>query len=488
MPIPTQEQLTKINQFTQVPLTSENVYVFPNMMIDDQVTAYSSVISPALLQTFQKNAQRGVALLMNHNNRQLPVGRSFDAEIRYDTDSETGRPITSLYGDFYIDLGRNTQGGISTDDVGKGIDAGTTFDTSIGFNAEHWDCSICGNDIRNWFSCEHIPGEKYVISKNGMDTIETCLVIVGADGAGELLENSLVYAGACNRATITKGSFSADSVSDSDIGTKLHVVDDFKNIPLDACIYQYYTKDGSVLFTHTEERTNGSQELKKRSEQSMKLEELMQLLAKYGVNGGTPEAVESALQAFVATQGQLTAIQTELATSQSDLSGVRSELTQATEKVTELEGKLAQSETTIGELSSANEVLTEKAGLGETYRADLITKTLEAGVRAQGNSFNQPLFSKFLETLSIDEIKGALAGFEAQVAERFAGARTSETNGGNGQRFSANPQSEADFESEEAFRAHIAQEAATYAKENNLSIAVASKEVMKKYSSVRSDT
>jgi hypothetical protein len=487
MPIPTPEQLSQINRFTQVPLTAENTYVFPNMMIDDQVTSYSSVLSPALLHTFQKNAQRGVALLMNHNNRELPVGRSFDAEIRQDTNPENGQPITSLYGSFYFDLGRNTQGGITTDDIGKGIDAGTTFDTSIGFNADHWDCSICGSDIRDWYSCEHVPGEKYVVTKNGMDSVETCLVIVGADGAGELLENSLVYAGACNRATITKTSFSQTDVSDSEIGTKLHVVEDFKNIPLDASIFQYYTKDGSVLYTQTEERTNGSQELRKRSEQKMLLEQLTGMLSKYGISIDSPEALDAALQAFVSVQGQLSTAQTELATAKADLTASALKATEFETKATTAEGLLAAKDTTIGELETANQELTVKAGLGDTYRADLVTKTLEAGVRANGLSFNQELFGKFLGTLSIDEVKTTLASFEKQTSERFAGSRTSEMTGGNANRTGDQPAIAGDFDTEQELRAHVAEEAVKYAKEFNVSISVASKEVMKKLN-VRSDT
>jgi hypothetical protein len=443
-------------------------------MIDNQVTAYSSKLHPNLLTKFQQDTQRGVGLLMNHNSRTLPVGRSFDAEMSYEA-NDSGDAMVSLNGKFYIDLGRNTQGGMTTDDLAKGIDAGTIFDTSIGFNAHSWECSICNNDIRDWRSCSHYPGEKYVVSRDGEDKAETCYVIVGKDGQGELLENSLVYAGACNRATITKSDFSANGVSDSDNGTKLHLVEDFKDIPLQATIYQYYTKDGSVLFTDTDDRTNGSQELRKRSEQEMELQKVLEVLGQFGVKAGTPEELTTALQAFSGVQEQLSAKEAELATKDQELST-------ANTKVTDLEAQLSQKDETISELTTANEQLTEKAGLAETYRQDLISATIEAGVRAQGNAFNAELFTKFLDTLSIDEIKGAKEGFENEVQEKFAGARFSAPNGTSIRRGSADPQSKEDFADEVEFRNFVADKAAEYAKEHNVNIGEATKLMMKKYS------
>jgi hypothetical protein len=483
VPIPNSEQLALINRFTQVPRTEEDTYVFDNLMIDNGITSYSSTIHPNLLNKFMEDSRRGVGLLTNHNNRQLPVGRSFNAEMRYETNHLTGAQMQSVHGQFYIDLGRNTQSGLSTDDIAKGIDAGTIFDTSIGFNADSWDCSVCSNDIRDWRACEHFPGEKYAVVRNGVDVVETCLVIVGKDGGGELLENSLVYAGACNRATITTSNFSADGVGDvseKENGTKLHLVEDFKNIPLSATIHQYYTKDGSVLFTNTEERTNGSQELKQRSERKMELAQMKEIFSKFGIQFETAEELSVALQSFADSQS-------ELATVSADLETVKGELAVSGETVTELTSKVSAHEATIAELEVTNSSLVEKAGVAETYRQDLLTRTIESGVRAHGNSFNAELYTKFLSTLSIDEIKGALASFEKEVADRFAGARISTANQNASNRNTGEPTSHADFASEGEFRDFVSEKATEFAKETNVSIKVAMKEMMKKYSADGSD-
>lgn len=475
---PNQEELIKINKFTQVPKTENDVYVFKNMMIDDQPTSYNSKISYNLLNKFMSDSNRGVGLLLNHNSSELPVGRSFDAELKTELGGDGGY-ITSLYGKFYIDLGRNTQGGMTTNDIVKGIDSGTIFDTSIGFTADTWTCSICGNDIRDWQACSHFPGETYAVTQDGKEVQEICYVLVGQDGGGELLENSLVYAGACNRATIIKDTFSRDSVSVNNNGTKLHIVEDFKNLPLDATIYQYYTKDGSVLFTDTENRTNGSEELKKRSEQRMELQKFLEVLSEFDVKVETPEEFSEKLQQFKQVEAELQEKVTELET-------IKEELGQKTETVELLQQKVSEKEEIISELVKSNEELEKKASLADTYRADLTKETIAFGIRAHGNSFNAELFEKFLATLSIEEIKSAKEGFEKEVQEKFAGARVSEQDG-SATRRQPEPTSADDFESEVEFRNFVAEKASQYAKENKVSISEATKSMMKKYSTKGSE-
>ena len=469
---PTQEQLTKINKFAQSPRTEEDTFVFSPLMIDDQVTCYHSTLHPKLLEKLMSDAQLGAPLLMNHNNRQLPVGRSFDAKLQQDV--ENGQIMTSVYGEYYIDLGRMTQGGMSTDDVAKGIDAGTIFDVSIGFNATSWKCSICDHDIRDWMNCSHIPGRTYEVK--GDDNVyrnQKCLVKVGEDGEGELLELSLVYAGACNRATI-KQEFSQESVRDSDKGSNLLIVDDFKNIPLSAKIYQYYTKDGSVLFTDTDERTNGAEILRKRSEDDVELAKIVELMKTFGIEFDSEEALSAKLTELtkeVPDQSELLkSVEGERDTAQGELARVQGELDT-------VNTQLAAKDATIDELTKANEALSAQAGIAETYRADLITQTLDAGVRAQGNAFNRDLFEKFLGTLSIDEIKGALSGFDAEAEAKFSGARHSDAQAPKGDNELGVP----NVEDEAEFRAFVADKAMTYAKENGVSIKEATKVVYAKY-------
>jgi hypothetical protein len=469
MPKPTQEQLDKINRLALEPLTEDEVFVFPDLMIDDQPTAYHSIIHENLLRKFVIDAKKGVGLLMNHNNRSLPVGRSFDAELREEFDPETGKMYKSVYGMFYIDLGRQTESGMTTDDIVKGINAGTIFDTSIGFNAKRWDCSICGHDIRDWRNCDHFPGEKYQVKgTDGVHREETCYVVAGSDGVGELLENSLVYAGAVDRATI-KRNFSLGNVRENENKSNLHLVENFKNVPLDATIYQYFTKNGALFFTDTEERTNGLEELKKRSDQQVEFAKFKEVVETFGIKFENAEELSAELS--------------KLAEAATELTKKANEVTELANKVSELQEALSKKDETIAELTKANEELAEKAELANTYRQDLINKALELGVRVQGNAFQKPMFEKFLGTLSIDEIKEVISGFENEVKERFANARTTGVSETEPTRFAntSEPKTADEFDNEVEFRNKVAEEAMKYAKEHGVSLKEATKLIYQKY-------
>jgi hypothetical protein len=474
VPKPTAEQLTRINQFAQVPRTSDNTYVFTSMMIDDQPTAYFSKLQTPLLNKFVQDTNRGVGLLMNHNSRSLPVGRSYGAYGKSEMIAN-GNLVNSVYGDFYIDLGRKTESGMSNDDIAAGIDAGTIFDTSIGFNADQWQCSICNYDIRDYMNCDHFPGETYQVkSPDDVYHQEMCYVLVGGNAQGELIENSLVYAGAADRATIVKSNFSRESVSEIEKGSTLHRVEAIKDIPMDTTIYSYYSKDGVTLFTETDERTGGVAHLKKRSESQVELQKFLDVLAQFNIKAKDEDELKTVLAAAV----DKSALEAELAQAKTDVESAQSELANKAVDLEAVNGELAARDVTISELEKANEQLTAKAGMAETYRKDLIDEAITFGVKVMGNKFNTDLFTKFLGTLSIDEIKEQREAFKEQFNTAYSGVRTAETQKPLEDRFTQ--QTEEDFETDIEFRNHVAAEALKYSKENGVSIVEATKFMFKK--------
>lgn len=474
MPKPTEQQLQIINsRFSQTQLTEDNCYVFSSLLIDNLPTDYYSIIQEPLLNQFAQDLEKGVALLLVHNNRKLPVGRSFNAYLKREYVAQAGTDVISLYGDFYIPLGINLEGGFTTDDVAKGIDTGINFATSIGFKAEKWTCSICGNDIRDYFACPHIPGKKYAVEKDGKDAVETCYVLVGEDGAGKLLEDSLVYAGACDRASVIR-NFSAD-VTDFESSSKLQVIDTFKDIPVNALIYQYYTKDGSVLVTDTKARTGGSEYLRRRSEEQVELDKIKEVLNKFDITFSSEEELENALGEKLSVKSVDV---TELEKENQEL---KDQLSAKDEELAKVNSALSEKDEQIQKLEAENNELTEKVGLAETYKADLINQALEAGIRAQGNAFPKEMFNKFLSTLSIDEIKDVIKKFDTEFASKFEGKGVTDMNADDVSK-PETPVSKTDFETEQEFRDFIADEAMKYAQENKVSIQEATKIMYMKYS------
>jgi len=476
MPQATAEQLDKINRFALKQLTEEDVYVFKDLMIDNCPTAYSSIIHDNLLSKFVADTNKGVALLMGHDNSKLPVGRSFNA-YTVEEQANDGQMVKSVYGDFYIDLNRGTESGMTTNDIAKGIDSGTLFDTSIGFSAQSWDCSICGYDIRDWNNCSHIPGKDYQVEgDNGVYQTETCYVIAGKDGVGDLLENSLVYAGACDRASIVKTFSHNSNVREKEGSSKLNVITSFKNVPVEANIFQYYTKDGYVILSDMPEI---KRELDREGEELMNLADVKQTLSKLGIEfqnadelGAKVEGLTAELQTKLTdVEGQLGAKTEELTQVNAKVEELNTELADTTAKVEELSVKNADLEKTNQELSASNEV-------AKQYRADLEQKAQELGIRAQGNAFNTELYNKFLSTLSVDEVKEVIKGFEAEISTRFEGTRTTEVKV-----VDKNTEETFTAENEQELRNKIAEESMKLAKAEGISVKEATKKLYAKYTS-----
>lgn len=463
---PTREQLEKINKFAHTGLTEDDVYVFRSMMIDNAVTSYSTIIHENLLRKFSADVRRGVGLLLSHDSNKLPVGRSFDSMLVEDWDERTGETLKSLYGDFYIALGRNTESGMTTDDITKGIDSGTIFDTSIGFSAKTMKCSICGADIRSW-DCWHYPGKEYIVdNEDGVGETVTCYAIIGEDGVGELIENSLVYAGACTRATIIN-EYSKENDNVSKNMPKLQVVDELKKLPLDATIYQFYTAGGLVLMTDNVKRSENGMEKYKAVLNEFKIQSADELKAKLAE--GDVKSVE------------LEKKEVELSKKLAEIEVLSNENTQLKKDLTDKDEEISKLEKNVTDLMELNEELKVNEELIETYKNDLKGEILELGVRSQGNAFNKTLFEKFLSTLSIEELKEVKAGFNEEVINKFSGVRTTQTKVDNKKKGDKEFYRE-DFETEEEFREHVAELAQKYADENKTSLIDATRIMYEKYS------
>jgi len=470
---PTKEQLDKINRLSKVELTEDDVYVFHNLMIDNAVTSYYTIVHENLLRKFSVDVKKGVGLILSHDSSKLPVGRSFDSTLVEEWDEETGEVLKSLYGDFYIALGRNTESGMTTDDIVRGIDSGTIFATSIGFSAKTMKCSICGHDIRSW-DCPHWPGKEYIVeNEEGVGETVTCCAIIGEDGVGELIENSLVYAGACSRASIVN-EYSKRNDSVTKNLPKLQVVEELKQIPVDASIYQFYTAGGLVLMTDsTEKRSETGMDRYKKVLTEFNIQSEDELKAKLTELSEKSTELEN-------KDKELLAKDEEIARLTEDLEYYKKEVLTKNDEVSELKDEITELNEKITNLTQLNEELKQNAELIEVYKKDLKDEILELGVRSQGNAFNKTLFERFLDTLSIEELKEVRESFDEEVKTKFSNVRVSQTKAKDKKKDGELYRE--DFETEEEFRVYIAGLAKRYAKENNVSIKEATKLMYGKYS------
>ena len=121
----------------------------------------------------------------------LSYGRTFEGSV---VPSNVENEQWALNGNTYM-VRNITLDSISTNDLIASIEAGTLFDTSIGFNYNKAICSICGNNYFDSSKCEHYAGKTYEV--DGEDGVtRNMLAYILACPPGALWENSGVFDGA----------------------------------------------------------------------------------------------------------------------------------------------------------------------------------------------------------------------------------------------------------------------------------------------------
>lgn len=147
------------------PLTEEDVYVHyaeaaNSAFIGDRY----AFLSTRTLKNIVRDAQAGFAFMNSHRTgglshpSELPFGRTFCGRWERAEDGSE----RALIG-FYMRRGvaPNGANGPTSDDLHKGIDAGTIFDVSVGLWGGDYVCDVCGGDLSDWESCPHVPGTTY---------------------------------------------------------------------------------------------------------------------------------------------------------------------------------------------------------------------------------------------------------------------------------------------------------------------------------------
>lgn len=420
MPVPTKEQLRKINKLSHSALDEDQVYVFRSLSADTLPVQrfgwfgeYNIIMNGNMLNSLKKDYKAGVGLLASHDNGRLPFGRTFDAEVT--VDHVNGEPVETMYVDHYIVTHvkdgegnkvplRTEINGMTTQDIVNHIDVGHTFDTSIGFAITEPKCSICNHDIRDYEKCSHLPGRTYDVQVGEEVEQRRCDIVANK---GEGLENSLVYAGAVNRAIITHGQFTAEGQSFSERlqgsvkedETNFYNVDDIKTVPLHSQILCRMSKGNMELFTTTSERKDinylkGSEEMPTNNQSLSTADEPKDVILLTEYNKVVSEKEDLSVK-----------------------------LSEAEGKITKFENKVESLEEKLSATEQMNAELKAKSELADKFTKDLIDSVVEAGVKARGNAFNKDRYQKYAETLSVDELKEELTAFQSEFPGSVEEAR-----------------------------------------------------------------
>lgn len=419
--VPTDAQLAKINKLAKRKLSAEELFVYPHKMAGDMIIPERYIqLTVPLLKVFADDANAGVAFLLNHSwtwaspKPALPYGRIFEGELSKEGLVE-GETI-SFNGTAYFVRGQEKDG-ISTDAIISDIETGVLFDTSIGWGADNFECSICGNDIRDWRKCEHIPGKKYIIDE---DTGEVKLCWAMAKPPGYLMEDSGVFDGAYPGAGTSLAMLAADGGFENEQGTFV-VVDDFKQMPMTTILGTYSSRGGILTFVKKAEykkvyamSSADNQPLKggdtKMDKKVLEMLEALGVAYKEGETT-TQEVLDKLAEAWAA-----------IPPAEPQEGEIEHYMTQ--EQVAEKLGKEYTAEEVLGLAKDGIDFANQKAEY-DIYRQETINNALEAGVRAMGNDFPKETWEATFATMGKKQIEDIAKTWQKQAeADIPAGRRT----------------------------------------------------------------
>jgi hypothetical protein len=178
--VPTEAELNKINRFSRVALTAEQVYVGECDLCSSRVDRVHERFPEDVLRDFARSLP-GKSLMAGHDHESLPLGLWFDARLRRGEDG-----TSYLHPSYYIVKTAQNEHERAQ------IDGGVYRYASIGFQAEDLVCDICG---KSWFGyeCEHSPGEEYEV--DGKRIVATAHYTRSDEHPAEAVEGSIVWLG-----------------------------------------------------------------------------------------------------------------------------------------------------------------------------------------------------------------------------------------------------------------------------------------------------
>jgi hypothetical protein len=420
--VPTDEQLAKINKLAKRTLSADEVFVFPDKLAGDMIIPDRYVqLTKELLDVFAADAKKGVSILLDHSwapdgffglggrpKAAIPYGRTFDS--KFEGSTEEGETV-SLMADHYMARGIELDG-IKTDDLVASIEAGTLFDSSIGFSYSKAICSVCGGNYRS-SECGHYAGRTYEIEdEDGVTRQKLCYI--KAKPPGFLMENSLVFDGAYPGAGVMS---KAGEIFENETGI-YQTVSELKGIdPVKALISTYSSRVGLITMVkksdHKKVHSLGSIDDKNAKGGEIKMnEKVLKMLEAFGMkisdefkpSDETTEVFNTLAEKWDSTVQAIKDSATPLKSAEGE----------PTLSVGDIVFPKVYLEKEFGKALSSDE-LTKLAKEGQEYRKQLIDEALAMGVRAMGNDFTKETWEKTFGTMGIQAIKDIMKTWENQA-------------------------------------------------------------------------
>lgn len=400
---PTTEELSIINsRLPGTALTADQVEVLPFKLFDNQLTDRFTIMSPEMMKKLVMDADMGlIAFNALHQSRTtLPVGRSVSGRI-----SKNGN-MSDLQVKMYCVTTRPDGTPLEDGkDLADRYNTGAAYAVSAGVTVGFYQCSICGNDIRDWQNCDHFPGETYQVNEKP----KLCTALMTGhdiqDGAAMdcgCYEASAVTAGGVRRASVLSETFGK---YDKGVDPKEFKRTSFEDKSLCECI-TFMPQAHTPI--HTEEEAPMSVELKALMDKNY---ELLEGKAKAEL---TLTSLQGEFAAYKVTAEttlkQLEALTTEFSANKDALAAATASVEEYSKKVADLEAAHA---TVISEFEAKVTAAEDKSAGLEAYKAAYVSIVEAAGVKIQREA---DYASK-----SLEELQALHEEYLAEIAKIPAG-------------------------------------------------------------------
>lgn len=429
--IPTDEQWEKMKRHIKSDtFKKDDFFVFETLAVGDRVVPgrYTKLTSE-LLDIMKEDAERGVSLMLNHNEGQsgvqsIPIGRVFSARIGEGTQERENK---TLYTTQYILRDDSKVDGYSKNDIIRLIESGIISDTSVGFAVgyENYICSICGHSIYDYRHCEHIPGQKYIVDQDTGE-VKQCIALLRPPkenyaGNRVLIENSVVYDGAYPNAIIQ-----------SKLGTNINASNlQLKSIEDKEKFMKQFANKG-IIIGYSNSNTGFDlfykETLEKGGVEKMDGEEVTNL-----EDNTNEEVVKTPTNNEDVQTNQSNNTETEVVTETETNTEAETEPTveEQSNNVEETMFTEKQILEKFNNISDSIEGLVELAKEGLENRNSVIEEALESGVHYLGNAFNKDVFTKTFSSMKTKDIIDMGKTWEEQAHDKFSHNKVSKQDFSN---------------------------------------------------------
>jgi hypothetical protein len=390
---PNKKMLDAINaRLPEHNLSADDCEVLPFMVFNNQLTDRFTIMTPEMMAKVVQDLNEGRAAFnkLHESRTALPVGHSVYGKIKDQPDG--GKEIHAM---MYAAVRRPDGTEFAEGkDLADRYKMGAVRSCSAGVIVGFYKCNICGNDIRDYNKCEHLPGRQYEIDEQP----KTCIAFMTGhkinDGVAEdcgIYEVSAVTAGGVAAASAMTEAFGRYEDGSDVKEFKKTVIDD-KGIDMRL---EFSAAPNPEEF---EDSSSSSEE-----ETGMEKNDVKAMLDEH----------------YAPLKAENDKLTTDMGKLQGEFDAQATELTTATDKVTALEGQIETKDAEFAaqatELETAKNEATEATGFKAEYTALVLAKGIKSGAEVTEEEF---------ATKTLDELKTLNEGYDAAIAAMPDGQQT----------------------------------------------------------------